>query len=360
MSVDAHTNFAYSNVATAPSPPTSGTSLTVTSGTGSIFPTPPFNATVWPAGAQPTTSNAEIVRVTAISTDTFTITRAQEGTTARSITVGDQIAATITAKTLTDAEKSFGVSTGGNTSGSTGVLFGPQVVLAGGNNITLSQSTDASSRITVSISGPTPTATAWYPFNQVASVAGQQGQATLHIAPTPAPMMSPGEAQIDRIAFPIYFSNASNSTGSATLSLWFGLYTKTQSTLSLWGSTSRTEEITWSGNDASSASKRGIKLFTIGWTTSIPFNEYYAGVISRTTTGGGNASLSQLLVSQIASSYSGILNAATNASQQISLGLGAYSASTTAFPNSIPFSDLRGNSSAFRRPPTWFAISGTI
>lgn len=64
----------------------------------------PFNATIWPAGAMPTPANAEIVRVTGISTDTFTISRAEEGTGARTVLVGDQIAATITAKTLTDLE----------------------------------------------------------------------------------------------------------------------------------------------------------------------------------------------------------------------------------------------------------------
>lgn len=101
---DAHKNFAYSTVATAPSPPTTGTSLVVAAGHGGRFPVVPFNATVWPSGAQPDVSNAEIVRVTAISTDTFTITRAQEGSTARGIVVGDQIAATITVKTLADIE----------------------------------------------------------------------------------------------------------------------------------------------------------------------------------------------------------------------------------------------------------------
>lgn len=102
--VDAHTNFAYSTVATAPTPASSGTSLVVAAGEGALFPAVPFNATVWPAGANPLTSNAEIVRVTNISTDTFTITRTQESTSARSIVVGDQIAATVTAKTLTDVE----------------------------------------------------------------------------------------------------------------------------------------------------------------------------------------------------------------------------------------------------------------
>src|SRR3972149_387067 len=102
--MDSHKNFSYSTVVTAPSPADSGTSLVVTASEGALFPTVPFNATVWPTGVQPLTTNAEIVRVTAISTDTFTITRAQESSTARSIVVGDQIAATITAKTLTDAE----------------------------------------------------------------------------------------------------------------------------------------------------------------------------------------------------------------------------------------------------------------
>lgn len=101
---DAHKNFAYSTVATAPSPAISGTSLVVQSGDGAKFPTPPFNATVWPANAQPTTENSEIVRVTAINTDTFTIIRDQENSVAEPIAVGDQIAATITAKVLFDAE----------------------------------------------------------------------------------------------------------------------------------------------------------------------------------------------------------------------------------------------------------------
>ncbi len=101
---DAHKNFSYSTVATAPSPASSGTSLVVAASDGALFPTPPFNATVWPAGLQPLASNAEIVRVTGISTDTLTITRAQESSSARSIIVGDQIAATITKKTITDLE----------------------------------------------------------------------------------------------------------------------------------------------------------------------------------------------------------------------------------------------------------------
>lgn len=107
---DSHKNLSYSHVATAPSPASSGLSLVVTTNEGALFPTPPFNATVWPTGVQPLTSNAEIITVTAVSTDTFTIVRAQEGTSARSIIVGDQIAASITNKTFTDIESTVNIN----------------------------------------------------------------------------------------------------------------------------------------------------------------------------------------------------------------------------------------------------------
>jgi len=108
---DARNNFAYSLVVTAPSPATSGTSLVVTAGQGALFPTPPFNCTIWPAHTLPISTNAEIVTITAISTDTFTIVRAQESTTAQTITAGFQIAETLTAKTITDLEGIYGTNT---------------------------------------------------------------------------------------------------------------------------------------------------------------------------------------------------------------------------------------------------------
>lgn len=103
MPISSHKNFALSTMASPPSS-TDGTSLTVATGTGTRFPAVPFNATLWPAGVQPTVSNAEVVRVTAIVSDVFTIVRAQEGSSARTHSANDQIAATITARTLTDVE----------------------------------------------------------------------------------------------------------------------------------------------------------------------------------------------------------------------------------------------------------------
>lgn len=114
---DAHQNFAYSTVATAPSPATTGTTVTLQTGDGANFPDPAtagqYNVTIWPTSAQPSSLNAEIARVTGKSGDTLTLIRAQEGSTARSVVVGDQIAATVTKKTLTDIESAI-ASAGGD------------------------------------------------------------------------------------------------------------------------------------------------------------------------------------------------------------------------------------------------------
>ena len=99
-------NLAVSTVATAPSPATSGTTLVLTTGEGARFADPAtvgsYPASIWAVGALPTPANTEIVLVTAKSTDTLTITRAREGTTARTVIVGDQVAATLTAAMMAD------------------------------------------------------------------------------------------------------------------------------------------------------------------------------------------------------------------------------------------------------------------
>lgn len=105
MSYDLLKNFAYSTIAVAPVPAASGTAFSVAAGEGALFPAVSFNAVVWPAGANPLSTNAEIVRVTNKGTgDNWTATRVTESSSARSIAVGDQIMAAITAKTFTDIQ----------------------------------------------------------------------------------------------------------------------------------------------------------------------------------------------------------------------------------------------------------------
>ena len=81
-------DFATADIITPPSPASSGTSLVVDSGQGARLPAVPFLAVVHPASEAPTLDNAEKIRVTAKSTDTLTIVRAQGDTTAKSIAAG--------------------------------------------------------------------------------------------------------------------------------------------------------------------------------------------------------------------------------------------------------------------------------
>ena len=81
----------------------SATSLTVSSGTGALFPNPTspdyFLLTLQGVSGTP----IEIVKVTARSTDTMTIVRAQEGTTASAFTGGDKAELRITAAVMQSA-----------------------------------------------------------------------------------------------------------------------------------------------------------------------------------------------------------------------------------------------------------------
>ena len=80
----------------------SATSITLSTGQGSRFPTlgagDYFYATLID-----TSNNLEIVKCTARSTDVLTVTRAQENTTARAYSAGDRIEIRITAATFEDA-----------------------------------------------------------------------------------------------------------------------------------------------------------------------------------------------------------------------------------------------------------------
>lgn len=84
------------------------TSISVDTGQGARFPTAPFNAVIWNSTDYPDPAddpNVEVVRVTAKSTDTFTITRGQEGSAATPHDAAGktyQIIAPLTAKVIND------------------------------------------------------------------------------------------------------------------------------------------------------------------------------------------------------------------------------------------------------------------
>jgi len=102
MPYDSLKNLAYGVVLVPPTPPNLGTSLTLASGHGGRFNPPPFQISIWPFGVPADPTNCEIVRCTAKAGDVLTIVRAQEGSAARTILNGDQVAQAITGKWMTD------------------------------------------------------------------------------------------------------------------------------------------------------------------------------------------------------------------------------------------------------------------
>lgn len=102
--MDTFKNFAKVAVSTGYN--AGATSIALSSGHGTRLPAVPFNAVWWNAtdyGDPSDDPNVEIVRVTAISTDTLTVTRAQEGTSASTKNTAGKdykMAASLTAKSL--------------------------------------------------------------------------------------------------------------------------------------------------------------------------------------------------------------------------------------------------------------------
>lgn len=83
MAIDNTKNFAKATVSTGYD--NVATSIVLTGGHGAKLPTAPFNVVWYDSTTYPDPSddpNVEIVRVTVVSTDTLTVTRAQEGTSA--------------------------------------------------------------------------------------------------------------------------------------------------------------------------------------------------------------------------------------------------------------------------------------
>lgn len=121
-----HTNLGKSLVAVAPSPATTGLTLTVTSGEGALFPASgEFVIALTPPGQSATPTNTEFALVTSRSGDVFNLRRAYEGPApAQSVAVGWQVANVISAGVLAAIESAItsigasptllGVAPGGN------------------------------------------------------------------------------------------------------------------------------------------------------------------------------------------------------------------------------------------------------
>lgn len=220
----------------------------------------------------------------------------------------------------------------------------------------------ASNGFTLSLAAAAPgggfTRSRFNPFMEAVAVASQFGQGTLHIHPIP----DPEAFQFDRMLFDVQGTQATatNSSGSATVSMWAGLYTRNVSTLSLLASSSTSLGLSISGTVRQSLNN-GARLMSLGWTTTISQADLWLGIVSRTTTAGANLyTISQYAASDINSNFSGVLGEASNATRQNVLGLGIYTATTSGIPGSIGFSQIQGTASQFLRVPMYYFLSQTV
>lgn len=208
---------------------------------------------------------------------------------------------------------------------------------------------------TISIGAPAGVTYSYFnPQDAYVQVTGQQGQASLHFQPTQIPNVS-----FDRVVMPVVFTGATSVTGSISMSMSMGIYTRNVSTLSLVTSYSASGAVTHSGT-ANSSQNVGVKLFTMGATSSLGEGQYYIGIVSRTTSAGANATISQILASQQASNLGGFWGQANNASIQYTRGLGVYGTTTTAMPGSVAFSQINGTASIVLRQPIFYFVNGTV
>lgn len=240
----------------------------------------------------------------------------------------------------------------GNTAGNS-TVSGTNVIWQGGNNVTLS---GTGSTIVVQAGGGAGEVQNYFnPQDGYVQVAGQQGNASLHMQPMKAP-----DVTFDRIVFPMQLTNATNTTGSMTVSMAIGFYTRNDSTFSMYHSASGSVAITYSGT-VNNSTYSGLRNFTIGNSSSLPAGQYYVGIWSRTTTGDANGTANQYLASQVNSNFAGYYGSAVSATMQYTRGLGHYTATfSTALPNSVAISQLNGTASIVLRRPVFYMVNGTF
>ena len=134
------------------------TTLTVNGGSGSLFPNPTGSNYFMITLISSSSGNMEIVKCTSRSGDTFTIVRAQEGTTAQAFAIGDSVQLRITAGSLSSfaggvtsiiAGTGIGVNTGTGdvtvtNNGVTGLVAGTGIgISSGAGNVTITNTQSA-------------------------------------------------------------------------------------------------------------------------------------------------------------------------------------------------------------------------
>lgn len=248
----------------------------------------------------------------------------------------------------------------GNTSGTTASISSGTMVLAGGNNITLSQNGNS---VTISGGAAGVTVSQWNPY-QDSPAAADCRRGSIYIYPVVCPVNV--TADRGQIFLSVALGTAGTLIQAVGISGHIGVYTRSGSTLSLATSGSIAYAAT-NISDNSTSVISGIRNITVPFSANFAPGAYWiAGMLSTSTntTGGANSfTVSSLVnVGVVNGNLSGEFGAVVNASVQYMPGWGLYSVTTASMPNSMVFADIIGGSSgtAQRSSPWIIFQSGTV
>jgi hypothetical protein len=278
---------------------------------------------------------------------TYVLAGGNQITLSQSTAAGSLATVTISGR---DAVFAMGVSTGGNTTGDTGTQTGT-IVLAGSNGVTLSQSTGGAGQHTVFITAGNTARS--FSFGEYFTTAMTLSNANVVLFP----FNIPHYMTATRAMLLAHMSGNTNSSGAITISL--GVYSMSGSTASL--ASSESTQIIWTSGTNSTASTatqfaifsgtryRALTLGSWGFTPG----DYIFGMWFRTTNNGTFSFFGRSTVSMVSEVF-------TSITQNF---LPGYSTSsfTTAFPGSINVTNtdyVRTGSGAQRIPS--FLFMGSV
>jgi len=191
--------------------------------------------------------------------------------------------------------------------------------------------------------------------SQVASVLGQR---SVYFQP----MFVDQAFQFDNMMIPVIYTATSNSSNSFTCRFVVGIYTRNASTFSLLASTSKDFAITNSGTVGNYSLVDGIRLMPIEWTRTVTAGDYYIGIGSSTTTGGGaGMTMSNYVNVQLNSVITGVFGSAANATRGGPMGMGRWGDFTNVVPDSVSIGAISNqNATLARRMPVFYFQSNTF
>lgn len=243
------------------------------------------------------------------------------------------------------------INIGGNTSGTTAQFTSGTLVLAGGNNVTLSQSSN-----TITIVGPSSITHSFFtpPFPGTPTAGLSIGNGVLLMSPFRLDQnLSASRAQM---GISVSNSSSSNSSYAGVISFQVGIYTKNGSTMSLLNSGSTFYQ--WSDTSGqSSGSLTGNRVVSVPINMNLTPGDYWYAVISNTSTTNANwFTASNHMHTGISTRQSFLVNTNT-ASINIMPGMGNYTATTVSCPAAVAFSEINGTGNIPNSPVQIFFMN---